>query len=77
MIVRCGACGTDDIPETTDATFVNMDTTARDHLRIWHPDEWFSVEIVGGIAFLAPSEYVPPDTPDNPSGSDESTGRSE
>lgn len=68
MKVACVLCGTDDIPETED---MGLDTTARDHLRIWHPDEWFTADIRRGVLVLYPSEYVPPDTEPGPSGSDE------
>lgn len=68
MRVRCVVCDTDDIPETDE---MGLDTTARDHLRIWHPDEWWNADIVNGVLVLTPSEYVPPDTEPDPLASDE------
>lgn len=57
MKVWCHACGTDDIPETFDVTIENADTTARDHLRIFHPDEWFTVDWAPDGITIYPSEF--------------------
>lgn len=48
MKVRCTACDTEDIPETED---MGLDATIRDHLRIWHPDEFATIEPLGNGAF--------------------------
>lgn len=37
----CRLCERSDLPETE---WIGADTTVRDHLRIWHPDEWATVD---------------------------------
>lgn len=41
MIVRCEACGRDDLPETFDEA--GADTTAFDHIDLWHHCQPFEV----------------------------------
>lgn len=53
MKVFCTRCGRGDFPETEEH---GVDSTARDHLRIWHPQEWFSVEMENGVLVLRPKE---------------------
>lgn len=52
MRVWCLGCQRDDLPETEQ---FGVDATARDHLRIWHPDEWANVEIVGSWLVITPT----------------------
>lgn len=37
----CRLCERSDLPVTEQ---LGADATVRDHLRIWHPDEWATVE---------------------------------
>jgi hypothetical protein len=40
--VWCRACNRGDLPETTGPG--GVDTTANDHLQLWHPGEWFEAD---------------------------------
>lgn len=42
MKALCLACGRDDFPETEQW---EADTSIRGHLRLFHPGEWFTVEL--------------------------------
>jgi hypothetical protein len=48
----CTACERDDFPETEQ---FGIDATVRDHLRIWHSDEWAHVERIVDRLVITPT----------------------
>lgn len=48
----CVACERGDFPRTDH---LGIDSTVRDHLRIWHPEEWANVELKDDSLIIRPT----------------------
>lgn len=67
--VYCEMCKTADIPQTSGrqvapGVWIEGDTTANDHLRLWHPNEWFEMD-TSGLPDLIVLRSAPDFTPHN------------